>query len=487
MIKKGTTFFVLGFLVIFLIAGCDSGKTTDLQEKIKKTDKDLQQVAPVKKESKKKSTGDVADGSKDKKSLNEIKASKEASLVKTLDQASESGRNDALRILGEFKTLSPTTLKKLHDMMQKEESPGIRRKITGILKKFNVVDEFVIKEYVRQLREDEGFLEMDEYPASFNALKEIGEPAVLYITELLSDKSRTTQWWAAFLLEKMGTKAKSALTALIDYMKKVKDPRIQVLCIQILGKIRDHRAIPVLEKALQSPFEYVLIAALDALYQTRGEEAFSILTLTFQHPINDALPKALKELEIKESFMPIFLMALESPAVELKLISMESLKKMLKTHSYKKKIESAIEEAIKSIKNGENPEQYIKKVIEEMDKEFPFRGQFERLVADAKSGSHKAMQTLVDFLQLDWRDSHFISLCDELAEIGKPVVPMLIEALKNSKGEPLRNILTAVARMGPMARDAVPLLTKIIKQGDEIEQRYAQLALDRIQGKPVRK
>ncbi len=407
MVKKGTTFFVLGFLVIFLIVGCDSGKTTDLQEKIKKTGKDLQQVAPVKKESKKKSTEDV--------------------------------------------------------------------------------DEFVIKEYVRQLREDAvGFLEMEEYPASFNTLKEIGEPAVPYIAELLSDKSRTIQWWAAFLLEKMGTKAKAALTALIEYMKKVKDPRIQVLCIQLLGKIRDPEAIPVLKNALQSPFEYVLIAALDALYQTRGEEALSILTLTFQHPTNDALPKALKELEIKESFIPIFLMALESPAIELKLISVESLKKMLKTYSSTKKIESAIEEAIKSIKNGENPGQYIKKVIEEMDKEFPFRGQFERLVAEAKSGSHKAMQTLVDFLRLDWRDTYFISLCDELAEIGKPVLPMLIEALKNSKGEPLRNILIAIARMGPMAGDAAPLLTKIINQGDEIEQRYAQLALDRIQGKPVK-
>ena len=126
------------------------------------------------------------------------------------------------------------------------------------------------------------------------------------------------------------TKAKTAVTALIECMKKVKDPRIQVLCIQILGKIRDPRAIPVLKKALQSPFEYVLIAVLDALYQIRNEEALAILTLLFQHPNNDALPKALKELEIKESFIPIFLMALESPVNKLKFISMESLKKMLK-------------------------------------------------------------------------------------------------------------------------------------------------------------
>jgi HEAT repeat protein len=269
-------------------------------------------------------------------------------------------------------------------------------------------------------------------------------------------------------------------------MIKVKDPRIQVLCIQILGKIRDQRAIPVLKKALQSPFEYVLIAALDALYQTRSEEALTVLSLTFQHPTNDSLLKALKDLEIKESFIPIFLMALESPVTELKRIAMESLKKIVKNHSDTKKIESAIEEAIKHIKNGENPDTYIKKVIEEMDKEFPFKGQFERLAADAKSGSHKAMQTLVDFLQLDWRDSHFIPLCDKLADIGKPVVPMLIEALKHSKGEPRRNVLIAIARMGPIARDAAPLLTKIIKQGEKIEQRYAQLALDRIQGKPVR-
>jgi hypothetical protein len=409
MVKKGTTFFVLGFLAIFLIVGYASRKTTDLQEKLKKTDKEFQQeqVAPVKKESKKKKAEDV--------------------------------------------------------------------------------DERVIMEYIRQFRKDAiGFLAMEEYPTSFNALKEIGEPAVPYIAELLSDKSRTIQWWAAFLLEKMGAKAKAALTALIECMKKVKDPRIQVLCIQILGRIRDQRAIPVLKKALQSPFEYVLIAALDALYQTRGEEALSILTLTFQHPTNDALPNALKELEIKESFIPIFLMALESPVTELKLISMESLKKMLRTHSDTKTIESAMEEAIKRIKNGENPDPYIKKVIEEIDKEFPFRGQFERLAAEAKSGSHKAMQMLVDFLQLEWRDALSIPLCDELAKIGKPVVPMLIEALENSKGEPHRNILVAIARMGPMAGDAAPLLTKIIKQGEKIEQRYAQLALDRIQGKPVR-
>ena len=349
------------------------------------------------------------------------------------------------------------------------------------------IDEFVIMEHIRQLREDAiGFLEMEAYPASFNALKEIGEPAVPYIAELLNDKSRTIQWWAAFLLEKMGTKAKGALTDLIECMKKVKDPRVQVLCIRILGKTRDPRAIPVLKKALQSPFEYVLIAALDALYQIRSEKALAVLSLTFQHPINDALPKALKELETKESFIPIFLMALESPVIELKRIAMESLKKMLKTHSDTKKIESAVEEAIKRMKNGENPDPYIKKVIEEMDKEFPFRGQFERLAAEAKSGSYKAMQMLVDFLQLEWRDALSIPLCDELAKIGKPMVPMLIEALKHSKGEPRQNILIAVARMGPMARDAAPLLIKIIKQGEKIEQRYAQLALDRIHGKPVR-
>jgi len=396
--------------VISLIVGYASGKTTDSQEKLKKTDKNFQQeqVGPVKKESKKKkSTEDV--------------------------------------------------------------------------------DELVIMEYIRQLREEAiDFLEMEEYPASFNALKAIGEPAVPYIAELLSDKSRTIQWWAAFLLEKMGIKANAAFNALFEFMKKENDPRIQVLCIQIFGKLRDPRAIPVLKKALQSPFEYVLIAALDALYQIRSEDALAVITLAFQHPTNDALPKALKELEIKESFIPIYLLALESPTMELRLISMESLKKMLKTHSYTKKIESAMEEAISSIKNGENPEQYIKKVIEEMDKEFPFRGQFERLVADAKSGSDKARKILVDFLQLDWRDSHFLPLCDKLAEIGKPVVPLLIEALKNSKGEPRRNILMAIARMGPIARDAAPLLTKIINQGDEIEQRYAQIALDRIQGKPVK-
>jgi len=74
---------------------------------------------------------------------------------------------------------------------------------------------------------------------------------------------------------------------------------------------------------------------------------------------------------------------------------------------------------------------------------------------------------------------------DALAKIGPASLPHLIELLGHDDRLVRLTAASALREMGPQAKEAIPALSNALSDPDEMVRRYASVALNRIDGRPV--
>src|SRR5260370_6816955 len=166
----------------------------------------------------------------------------------------------------------------------KDKNPGVRSKAARALENIDPAAKDAVPLLIEVLKDrDPGY---PVAPIAAKALGRLGSAAVPALTEALEIKDGRVQAYAAAALKQIGPDAKPAVAALIEVVKKYKDPAhlARLNAIAALGKIGPgaKEAVPTLAEVAKDkpPMSAARLAAVTALGQIGPEAKAPLPTLT---------------------------------------------------------------------------------------------------------------------------------------------------------------------------------------------------------------
>jgi HEAT repeat protein len=164
----------------------------------------------------------------------------------------------------------------------KDKSPAVRSKAARALENLDPAAKDAVPVLIEALKEKD---DVTVLPVAAKALGRLGSAAVPALTEALEVKDGRLQAYAAMALKQIGPDAKPAVPALIEVVKKYKEPAqlAKLQAIAALGKIGSgaKEAVPILIDVTKEkpPTSAARLAAVTALGQIGPEAKAAVPTL----------------------------------------------------------------------------------------------------------------------------------------------------------------------------------------------------------------
>jgi len=316
-------------------------------------------------------------------------------------------------------------------------------------------------ELAAALRDDEGHL---RFRLSI-ALGRIGRPALAPLCELLHAPDVEVRFAATFGLNEIGRDAVSVAPTLVNVLNDAnEDVQVRRFAAFTLGKVgsASPEAIPALVAALKSPNDEMRAAAVGALlsFGPSAEGAVGPLVEAFGDPKREVRSLACQTLgRIGRPAVPALIRALQDAAPQRRKYAVETLALITPR-------ELATVRALISLPRDPYLEVRVSCLLA--------LGHFEEADAESELLAPALTSCLAD-PNSDVRWAAALSLVS--IGRGRQAVPQLIESLSSVEAISRIKAATALGRIGPDAKAAIPALMRALNDRDNWLSREATLAL----------
>lgn len=309
-----------------------------------------------------------------------------------------------------------------------------------------------------------------ERGAARAALKRIGRPAVPALVEALRDKSSSLRGEAAMVLGWIGADAKEAVPALARALKDV-----GYVSVLAAGALRDigpaaKDAVPGLIKALEDEYEELRTSAacaLSAVGAPAAEEVVPVLIKALRDDCPLVREAAAGALGIigrgQEETVPALIKALRDDDRGVRYRAAWWLGEIGEG------AKAAAPALVRALKEARAVRRLLIHQTDNPDWGDKYR--YESIVcknciiALGKIGpaSKEVLPALVKTFELEEADWETCGVATKaLANIGKPSVPSLVEALRDGSSWVRWQVAVTLGQIGPEAEEAVPALVKAL-------------------------
>jgi HEAT repeat protein len=348
------------------------------------------------------------------------------------------------------------------------------------------------------------------------ALGRIGPAAVAHLCRALDDPDERVRAGAAYGLSFIQPPATTAVPILGNRLAKDKSDGVRINIISTLSGIDDKRAIPFLVQALESdPDKYVRSCAAWALggfAKNTTDVAPPLIRALGMDPTEEGngriIYEAINSLSLLDfAVFPLLVEAIKNPNLRGCRYALDAVGGFLRNASEKKRVtgkstvagdikiaipvltdclkDADAETRLESIRAFEEMEEKAKPALPAIKRCLQDQSPFVRIAAAAavfriSASADPGLPVLIEALKhvdLEIR----LEAINQLTHYGSHAAPALSQLIDSFQDEDMRiPAIYAIEAIGPGAKDAIPVLQKLKRNGSVDEAKAASHALRKI-------